>query len=60
MQIHRNAAVRTRRQPGGRSGAVSVTRVSPDVMALARILAHGDRRIAVQRDGSALVVNGAR
>jgi hypothetical protein len=60
MHVHRNAALRNRPRVTSRSGRVSVTRVSPDVMALARIMAHGDRRIVVQRDGSALIANGAR
>ena len=60
MMVHRDAAVRTRRRTRPDSGRVTVTVVAPAVMALARILATGDRRVIVQRDGSVIVANGAR
>jgi hypothetical protein len=60
MMVHKYAAVRRRTRVTSRSGPVTVTRVHPDAMALARILAHGDRHVKVIPPGVVMIRNGKR
>lgn len=58
MQVHRDAVLKTHGSRSGRSGRVTVTQVHPAVLATARLLATGDRRVVVVSPTVALVLNG--